>query len=74
MANPSRSQASAFLVHIHAVWQAGGYSGYHHDMFQTGYGTPACPTSGIPEPDFSAYHETVFDFLANRERYWPAGR
>jgi hypothetical protein len=62
------------ILHIQAVWQAGGYSVYHHDMFQTGYGTPACPPSGIPEPDFSPYHGAVFDFLANRERYWPEGK
>ena len=59
------------ILQIHAVWRAGGYVTYHHDMFQTGYGTPACPPSGIPEPDFSPYHSVVFDFLAQRERYWP---
>jgi hypothetical protein len=59
------------ILQIHAVWQIGGYVTYHHDMFQTGYGTPACPPSGIPEPDFSPYHSVVFDFLAHRERYWP---
>lgn len=68
------TQPMDHILHIHAVWQAGGYSVYHHDMFQTGYGTPACPPSGIPEPDFSAYHGAVFDFLSNRERYWPAAR
>jgi len=59
------------ILQIHAVWQVGGHVTYHHDMFQTGYGTPACPPSGIPEPDFSKYHGVVFDFLAQRERYWP---
>jgi hypothetical protein len=59
------------ILHIQAVMQVGGHPTYHHDMFQTGYGTPACPPSGIPEPDFSPYHSVVFDFLANRDRYWP---
>ena len=40
-------------------------------MFQTGYGTPACPPSGVPDPEFSPYHRAVFEFLAQRERYWP---
>ena len=58
------------ILQIHAVWQLGGYVVYHHDMFQTGYGTPACPPSGVPDPEFSAYHRAVFEFLAQRERYW----
>jgi hypothetical protein len=44
---------------------------YHHDMFQTGYGTPACPPHGIPAPDFSPYHRVVFEFLAQGDRYQP---
>ena len=59
------------ILQIQAVWQVGGYATYHHDMFQTGYGTPACPPNGIPDPDFSPYHSVVFDFLSHRERYWP---
>jgi hypothetical protein len=59
------------ILHIQAVLQAGGHPTYHHDMFQTGYGTPACPPHGIPDPDFSPYHSVVFDFLAHRDRYWP---
>jgi hypothetical protein len=51
------------------VWKAGGYITYHHDMFQTGYGTPACPSSGIPEPEFSPYHRLAFEFLSQRDRY-----
>lgn len=51
------------------VWQVGGYVTYHHDMFQTGYGTPAVPPSGIPDPEFSPYHRAVFEFMAHRERY-----
>lgn len=59
------------ILQIHAVRQLGAYTVYHHDMFQTGYGTDACPPSGIPEPQFSPYHRVVFEFLAQRERYWP---
>ncbi len=63
------------ILQIHAVWQLGGHVVYHHDMFQTGYGSPACPPSGVPDPEFSPYHHAVFAFLAQRERYWPqAGR
>lgn len=51
------------------VWQRGGYVIYHHDMFQTGYGTPAIAPSGIPDPEFNPYHRTVFEFLAQRARY-----
>lgn len=57
------------ILQIAQVWRAGGYVTYHHDMFQTGYGTPAIPPSGIPDPEFSPYHRQVFEFLANRERY-----
>jgi hypothetical protein len=57
------------ILEIRAVWQLGGYTTYHHDMFQTGYGTPAVPPSGIPDPEFSSYHRQVFEFLKLRERY-----
>ncbi|HET9486674.1 MAG TPA: hypothetical protein VFO54_04545, partial [Chryseosolibacter sp.] len=57
------------ILRIYNVWKAGGHVIYHHDMFQTGYGSEAIPPTGIPDPDFSAYHKVVFDFLANRERY-----
>lgn len=60
------------ILQIHAVWRAGGYVVYHHDMFQTGYGTPAIPPSGVPDPDFNPYHRQVFEFLSKRERYMPA--
>jgi hypothetical protein len=57
------------ILQIWQVWRMGGYVIYHHDMFQTGYGTPAIPPSGIPDPEFSLYHRKVFEFLALRERY-----
>jgi hypothetical protein len=60
------------IVQILNVWRVGAHPTYHHDMFQTGYGTPACPPSGIPDPEFSAYHRQVFEFLAQRDRYGPA--
>ena len=57
------------ILRIYNVWKAGGHVIYHHDMFQTGYGSDAIPVSGIPDPDFSPYHKVVFDFLANRDRF-----
>jgi hypothetical protein len=57
------------ILHIYNVWKAGGYVIYHHDMFQTGYGTDAIPPNGIPAPGFSGYHDQVFNFLKNKERY-----
>jgi hypothetical protein len=57
------------ILHIYNVWQAGGYVIYHHDMFQTGYGSDAVPENGIPVPGFSPYHDQVFDFLKKKERY-----
>ncbi len=60
------------ILQIRAVWQVGGWPTYHHDMFQTGYGSPAVPPSGIPDPEFSPYHRVVFAFLAQRERFLPA--
>jgi hypothetical protein len=57
------------ILQIWQVWQLGGYITYHHDMFQTGYGTPAVPPSGIPDPEFSPYHRQVFEFIALRDRY-----
>ena len=59
------------ILQIWQVWQMGGHVVYHHDMFQTGYGSPACPPSGIPDPEFSPYHRRVFEFLAKRDRYMP---
>jgi beta-glucanase (GH16 family) len=61
------------VLQIHNVWGAGAFPTYHHDMFQTGYGSSSCPPSGIPDPEFNTYHKTVFDFLARRERLSPGG-
>jgi hypothetical protein len=59
------------ILQIQAVWQAGGYVTYHHDMFQMGKGHPTVPSSGIPDPEFSPYHRQVLEFLAMRDRYLP---
>jgi hypothetical protein len=66
---PGATSPFDHIVQILRVWDAGGYQVYHHDMFQTGYGSPACPPSGIPDPEFSPYHRQVFEFLARREQY-----
>jgi hypothetical protein len=60
------------IIQIQKVWELGGYITYHHDMFQTGYGTPAIPPDGIPDPEFSPYHRQVLEFIALRSRYMPA--
>lgn len=57
------------IIHLYNVWKIGGYVIYHHDMFQTGYGSSAVPPSGIPAPGFSSYHDAVFSFLRNKDRY-----
>lgn len=56
------------ILRIYNVWKAGGYVIYHHDMFQTGYGTDAVPSTGIPAPGFAAYHDEVFEFLKKKHR------
>lgn len=68
---PAPTSPNDHILGIWQVWQVGGYVTYHHDMFQTGYGTPAVPPNGIPDPEFSAYHRQVFEFLKLRERYLP---
>ncbi len=62
------------ILQIYQVWQLGAYITYHHDMFQTGYGTPAVPSHGIPDPEHNPYHRTILEFIAQRERYQPATR
>lgn len=59
------------ILQIYQVWLAGGYVLYHHDMFQTGYNTPAVPPGGIPDPEFNPYHRAVLEFIGKRERYMP---
>ena len=61
------------ILQIYEVWKKGGYITYHHDMFQTGYGTPSIPPSGIPDPEFNPYHRAVLEFIAHRERYQGQG-
>jgi hypothetical protein len=52
------------IAHMKATEAAGGYYTYHHDMFQGGYGDPATPRHGIPDPGFSPFHRQVFEALA----------
>jgi hypothetical protein len=59
------------ILQIYQVWKAGAYVNYHHDMFQTGAGSPAVPPSGVPDPEFSPYHRAVLEFIALRDRYMP---
>ena len=56
------------IAQIKGVRAVGGYHTYHHDMFQNGYGHPATPPSGIPEPDF-AFHRHVFAFMRENKRW-----
>lgn len=65
----SRALPTDHILHIYNVWKVGGYINYHHDMFQTGYGSEAIPPNGIPAPGFSKYNDEVFQFLKNKERY-----
>ncbi|MBI4906994.1 MAG: hypothetical protein HY820_25425 [Acidobacteria bacterium] len=66
-----RTHPTDHILHIWEVWKAGGYTTYHHDMFQLGAGSPSVPPSGIPDPEFNPYHRTVFEFIAQRARYAP---
>lgn len=61
------SSPEQHISQIRAVRQAGGHHTYHHDMFQSGYGDPATPPSGIPDPDFSNFHVQVFNFLREQK-------
>lgn len=65
----SPTQPEDHILHIYNVWKVGAYAVYHHDMFQTGYGSDAVPPNGIPLPGFSNYHDRVFEFLKNKKRY-----
>jgi hypothetical protein len=58
------------IAHLLAVADAGGYYTYHHDMFQNGYGQPATPPSGIPDPSFSESHGAVFRAMAAHAERW----
>lgn len=57
------TKAEWHIEQIRRVREVGGYPIYHHDMFQYGYDSPLTPPSGIPEPDFSPFHQTVFNYL-----------
>jgi hypothetical protein len=53
------------ILHIRNVRERTLHHIYHHDMFQCGYGHPATPPSGIPDPQFSDFHRPVFEYLRN---------
>jgi len=65
------------ILQIAAVWEAGGYIVYHHDMFQQfrtdalrkEAGPATVPPLGIPDPEYSPYHHAVLEFVALRDRY-----
>ena len=60
---PGGTKPVQHVEHCRRVRALGGYYVYHHDMFQSDYGNPLIPPSGIPEPDFSPFHREVFDYL-----------
>jgi hypothetical protein len=60
------------IAQLHAVADAGGYYTYHHDMFQSGYGHAATPSTGIPDPSLSELHGAVFLALAAQAERWRA--
>ncbi len=66
-----KAETSPFdhVIHIYNVWKAGGHASYHHDMFQTGYGTKPIPPSGIPDPDYDQYHKIVLEMFLQIERF-----
>ena len=59
------------VLQIWQMWQMGAYIIYRHDMFQMGKGHPSVPPTGIPDPEFNAYHRQVLEFIAQRDRYLP---
>lgn len=61
------------ILQIARMWELGAYVTYHHDMVQTGYGTPAVPPHGIPDPEFNPYHRQVLEFLRLKTRYMRPG-
>jgi hypothetical protein len=61
------------ILQIVRMWNLGAYVTYHHDMFQTPYGTPAVPDHGIPDPEFNPYHRQVLEFFRLKTRYMKAG-
>jgi hypothetical protein len=62
------TQPAQHIQQIRRVRAVGGYHVYHHDMFQNGYGHPATPPAGVPDPDFP-FHRQVFAFLREQARW-----
>jgi len=63
------TQPEQHIEQIRRVRAVDGYHIYHHDMFQNGYGHPATPPHGIPDPDFSPFHRRVFDYLRDHTEW-----
>lgn len=61
------SQPDQHISQIQEVRKIGGHHTYHHDMFQSGYGNPTTPSSGIPNPEFSDFHARVFHLLREQK-------
>ena len=60
--NPE-SQTEQHIIHMDRVRENGGYSLYHPDMFQTGYGSKPVPLLGIPDPTYSPFHQPIFEHI-----------
>jgi hypothetical protein len=65
---PGGTQPWQHIEQIRRVRALGAYHTYHHDMFQNGYGHPATPPTGIPQPDWP-FHCEVFAFLRENARW-----
>jgi hypothetical protein len=65
---PGGTQPEQHIAQIQNVRAVGGYHTYHHDMFQNGYGHPATPPGGIPEPGYP-FHCHLFAFLRENQRW-----
>lgn len=57
---PGGTQPWQHIEQINNVRALGAYHVYHHDMFQNGYGHPATPAKGIPDPEINEFHKEVF--------------
>lgn len=61
---PEGTQSWQHIEQYKNVRAIGAYHLYHHDMFQNGYGHPATPLNGIPDPQMQGVHHEVFTFIA----------
>ena len=61
---PEGTESWQHILQFKNVRALGAYHLYHHDMFQNGYGHPATPPDGIPDPQMGGLHREVFEFIA----------